>query len=136
MKEKIDRKLEAKSIKPTAMRQLILEYLMESRNAVSLADLEDKFDYADRSTLYRTLKTFEKHKLIHCIEDGTGSQKYAVCLDACEVDHEDFHVHFLCEKCHQTYCLYDVEVPAIKLPSGFTPEAINLIVKGVCHACR
>ena len=64
MKKEIDKKLEEKRIKPTAMRQLVLSVLTEQRVAISLPELEKKFDKADKTTLYRTLKTFEKNRLI------------------------------------------------------------------------
>ena len=136
MKDETDKKLELRKIRPTAMRELVLTVFMETQSALSLTDLEMKFDYADKSTLFRTLKTFEEKKLIHRIDDGTGSIKYALCKDNCEIDHEDFHVHFLCNTCKQTFCLNDISIPAIKLPHGFKLHEVNTIVKGVCSNCE
>ena len=79
MKENLENKLEDRKIKPTTMRLLVLRKLVESGAAISLSDLDAKFEQADKATLYRTLKTFEDKKLIHSIEDGTGSVKYALC---------------------------------------------------------
>jgi len=56
--DKIDEMLVNRNIKPTAMRELVLRVLLESKSAINLSDLEDEFDHADRITLYRTLKTF------------------------------------------------------------------------------
>ncbi|HEY9115082.1 MAG TPA: transcriptional repressor, partial [Bacteroidales bacterium] len=78
MNKNIDNKLYSKNIKPTAMRQLVLQVLTEQKTAISLPELERKFEKADKATLYRTLKTFEKHKLIHSIDDGSGTLKYAL----------------------------------------------------------
>lgn len=136
MKEKIDKKLENRNIKPTAMRELVLELLAEQKAAISLPELERKFEKADKATLYRTLKTFEENKLIHRIEDGSGSVKYALCHEACECAPEDLHIHFLCTKCHHTYCLNDVPIPAINLPIGFNLDTINMVVKGICSNCK
>lgn len=60
MGPELEVKLEEKSIKPTTMRLLVLKKLVDSNVAISLNDLESKFDRADKATLYRTLKTFEK----------------------------------------------------------------------------
>lgn len=122
-------------IKPTAMRELVLKILSEQTNAVSLKDIENIFDKADRVTLYRTLKTFEENKLIHSIEDGTGSVKYALCKETCQCIPEDLHVHFLCTKCQTTYCLKDISIPTITLPVNFKLETINMVVKGLCWKC-
>ncbi|MFA6270888.1 MAG: transcriptional repressor [Candidatus Paceibacterota bacterium] len=135
MNENINIKLNAKSIKPTAMRQLVLHVLAEQNSAVSLQDLEQKFEKADKVTLYRTLKTFEEKKLIHSIDDGTGSIKYALCRESCQCRPEDLHVHFYCTKCKQTYCLNDIPIPSVNLPVHFTLENINMVVKGICANC-
>ena len=127
--------LQNHKIKPTAMRELVLKILSEQTNAVSLKDIENIFDKADRVTLYRTLKTFEENKLIHSIEDGTGSVKYALCKETCQCMPEDLHVHFLCNKCQHTYCLNDISIPSIILPVNFKLETINMVVKGTCANC-
>ena len=80
MNDALDYKLAQRDIKPTAMRILVLQYLMEQDSAVSLQNIENAFVIADKSTLYRTLKTFEKNKLVHTIDDGTKQLKYALCL--------------------------------------------------------
>jgi Fe2+ or Zn2+ uptake regulation protein len=74
MKKEIDNKLNLKNIKPTAMRQLVLQVLTEQKTAISLPELEQKFEQADKATLYRTLKTFAgtTNSFIR-IDDGSGS---------------------------------------------------------------
>ncbi len=132
----IESRLISRRIKPTAMRELVLKILSEQKTAVSLAEIENKFDKADKTTLYRTLKTFEENKLIHSIDDGTGSVKYALCKETCQCNPSDLHVHFLCTKCKHTYCLNDIAIPTIILPTDFKLENINMVVKGVCANCK
>ncbi len=136
MKKEIDNKLNSKNIKPTAMRELVLQVLIEQKTAISLPQLEHKFEKVDKATLYRTLKTFEKNKLIHSIDDGSGTVKYALCQDTCECMPEELHVHFLCTKCNQTLCLNDFPIPSISLPNNFSLESVNMVVKGVCSNCK
>ncbi|RUT79652.1 Fur family transcriptional regulator [Ancylomarina longa] len=136
MNENIESKLKSKNIKPTAMRLLVLKVLSEQKSTISLPELEKKFEKADKATLYRTLKTFEENKLIHSIDDGSGSVKYALCQDDCKCYPEDLHVHFFCVKCKKTYCLNDIPVPVIDLPMNFSLESVNMVVKGVCPICR
>jgi Fur family ferric uptake transcriptional regulator len=136
MKKEIDNKLKSKNIKPTAMRQLVLQILVEQNTAISLPELEQKFEKADKTTLYRTLKTFQENKLIHSIEDGSGSLRYAFCEDSCTCEPEHLHAHFHCSKCNQTFCLNDIPVPTINLPNSFSLESVNMVVKGVCSNCK
>jgi Fur family ferric uptake transcriptional regulator len=134
--EESETKLKKRHIKPTAMRDLVLKVLTDQKSAISLSELEQKFEKADRVTLFRTLKTFEANRLIHSIDDGSGSVKYALCLDSCQCNPSDLHVHFKCEKCKKTYCLNDVPVPEVNLPVGFILNNINMVVKGVCSYCN
>lgn len=136
MKPNNENQLLNRRIRPTAMRELVLRVLTDQTTAISLSELEKKFDRADKVTLYRTLKTFEEKKLIHSIDDGTGSMKYALCKETCQCNPEDLHIHFLCSVCGKTYCLDDIAVPQVQLPVGFSLESLNLIVKGKCANCR
>ncbi len=125
------------NIRPTAMRLLIHQYISSQKYAVSLAVVEEHFEKSDRTTLYRTLKTFEEKGLVHQIDDGTGIPKYALCQhDHQSEKHSDLHLHFHCSKCGETVCLTEHQIPQINLPNGFIPEDINMLVKGTCDKCN
>ncbi len=136
MSEKPEQKLRKRNIKPTAMRELVLKVLTDQKTAISLPELEQKFEKADKATLYRTLKTFEKQKLIHSIDDGTGPVKYALCLEECSCSVNDLHVHFHCTKCNKTYCLHEIPIPSINLPKNFSLESVDMVVQGICANCK
>ncbi|RLD85040.1 MAG: transcriptional repressor [Bacteroidetes bacterium] len=136
MSEKPEQKLRKRNIKPTAMRELVLKVLTDQKTAISLPELEQKFEKADKATLYRTLKTFEKQKLIHSIDDGTGPVKYALCLEECSCSVNDLHVHFHCTKCNKTYCLHEIPVPSVNLPKNFSLESVDMVVQGICANCK
>lgn len=128
--------LEDKAIRVTAMRLLIYKFLAEKQVAVTLSDIEHAFDKVDRTTLYRTIKTFEEKGVVHQIDDGTGITKYALCETGCNCDIEtDLHLHFHCNICNETVCLTDHKIPQIKVPKGFISEDVNLVVKGICDKC-
>jgi len=128
--------LEDKAIRVTAMRLLIYKFLAEKQVAVTLSDIEHAFDKVDRTTLYRTIKTFEEKGVVHQIDDGTGITKYALCEIGCNCDIEtDLHLHFHCNICNETVCLTDHKIPQIKVPKGFISEDVNLVVKGICDKC-
>jgi len=136
MKPGIEQRLQAKGIKPTAMRNLVLDHLSTQQSAISLTELEKALAPVDRITVYRTLKTFEDHCLVHAIDDGTGASRYALCKEDCDDSpHHDLHVHFHCSKCNETYCLPKTLIPALALPEGFKKEEMSLLVKGFCQKC-
>ncbi len=128
-------KLEARGIKPTAMRILILRTMMQTRQAMSLIDIVDTLVTAEKSTVSRTLSLFLSHHLVHSIDDGSGALKYAVCGDSCSCDVDDLHVHFFCTRCQRTLCLRGLPVPVVHLPDGFSLDSVNYVMKGVCSEC-
>lgn len=136
MNESEENKLNNKGVRPTAMRILVLQYLTELGHMTSLIDLENHFDYADKSTLFRTLKTFEDKGVIHKVDDGTGIVKYGLCSETCSCLKEDQHFHFHCEKCKETYCLSSMSIPKLELPSQFILRQVNLVLKGICPNCN
>ena len=132
----IEQLLESKNIRVTAMRLLIYKFLAQRHIAVTLSDIENAFEKADRTTLYRTINTFEDKGIVHQIDDGTGITKYALCEQGCNCDIKtDLHLHFHCNNCNKTICLTDHKIPQIKIPEGFIAENVNLVVKGICDAC-
>ena len=126
-----------KQVKPTAMRLLVYKFLEMQLVTTSLTDIELAFDKVERTTIYRTLKTFEKNGLVHKIDDGSGIAKFALCEDQCNCDLEtDLHLHFHCTNCSETICLTEQKIPHINLPPGFKAIDANLVVKGICNKCN
>lgn len=123
-------------LRTTASRQEILQLFLRKPYALSHGDIEREISNdLDRVTVYRTLKTFLDKGLIHKVLDDEGSLKYALCNEACATGgHHHNHVHFKCTQCGQTNCL-DVEIPLVRLPKGYKPDEINLLIQGICQLC-
>ena len=126
---------EKAGIRVTAVRLLIWREIRKSFDgAFSLADLEDALPTVDKSTLFRTLTLLSEAHLLHDIDDGSSSHKFCVCHHD-DTLHCTGHVHLTCRVCHKTYCLTDIRIPQVELPTGFIPEEAEYIVKGVCPEC-
>lgn len=123
-------------LRSTPTRQEILHLFLKKDYALSHSDIESEIaEDIDRVTVYRTLKTFTDRGLIHKVLDDGGTLKYALCSEACTATaHRHEHVHFKCIQCGQTLCL-DVEIPMVRLPEGYTPKEVNLLVQGTCQNC-
>ena len=114
----------------------MLQYFMDTNNALSQVDLEERFKQYDRVTLYRTLQSFLDAGLLHRIPNMSGIATYGLCQDSCTSErHFDNHIHFKCNTCGQIECLDDKQVPHVSVPEGYTKISVNLIVDGVCAAC-
>lgn len=122
----------------TDNRLKILELFHTNDKALSHADIEDlSGKNFDRVTVYRTLQTFVEKGIIHTIPTADNSIVYALCKETCsEGHHHDDHVHFICEACGATYCLEQINVPAINVPKGFSAHQVNVLVNGICKNCK
>lgn len=125
--------LDSHGIRPTAVRILVWDCVSAQSETFSLADMEHLMPHMDRSSIFRALRLFAEHHLLHTIDDGTGQQKYCVCR--CKHSSHINHVHFTCLKCGKTYCLEDYTIPIVPLPEGFVMEDAEYIIKGVCERC-
>lgn len=127
--------LESVNINPTPNRLLVLEALLNAQHPISITDIDTLLDTVDQSTIFRSITLFEEKKLVFCIDDGTKSPKYELVMSKIDPSFPEHHVHFYCEGCNATYCIPSIEISNLKLPSGYTAESMNFVVKGKCSKC-
>ena len=138
--------LKKAGVRPSPVRILLLKCLLEAVRPLSIQELEQRMETVDRSSISRTLSIFASHHLVHSIEDGSGACKFEICHapechsgdcihDSKQNDYGDLHPHFYCERCHTTYCLDTLTMPALPLPEGFRPYTANYVIKGLCYRC-
>jgi Fur family ferric uptake transcriptional regulator len=137
MEKEILEKLEQSDLRKTAIRKEVLQLFLKNKGrALSSKEIEEALGQADRITLYRTLKTFEQSGVIHQAVDGTGTAKYALCLDDCSThEHHDEHAHFHCLRCGKTICLEGNIEPKVKVPEGYRVHHAHLVLEGECAEC-
>jgi Fur family transcriptional regulator, ferric uptake regulator len=135
---RINELLKRNGLSVTGRRSKILQLFLEQPGALAHADIEKKTgEKFDRVTVYRTLQTFVDKGIIHAIPTADNSILYALCKDECsEGHHHDHHIHFVCNNCHNTYCLDDVVTPDIKLPKGYQATHIEMVAEGICKNCK
>jgi Fur family ferric uptake transcriptional regulator len=138
MEKEIHEILRKNQLSITGSRKKILELFLAHSGALAHGDIErrtgEKFD---RVTVYRTLNSFLEKGIIHTIPTADNSIMYALCKDNCsEGHHHDHHIHFLCNDCGTTTCLDNVNIPEVKLPTGFQQKQVEVLVSGVCKDCK
>lgn len=136
--QSIDNILKKSGLSITETRKKILEAFQGNATALAHHDIEksagEKFD---RVTVYRTLQTFVEKGILHTIPTADNAVLYALCKDDCTTGHHhDNHVHFICDNCNKTFCLDSVVTPEVKLPTGFQPQVIDVVVTGICDQCK
>lgn len=130
-----EEELQEHGIRPTAVRILVWRTIEKMHGAFRLYDIEEAIPSLDRSSIFRALRLFTEHHMLHEIDDGSGFCKYCVCH--CE-DHEHHlqHAHFTCTVCNKTFCLEDQIIPLITLPEGFIFNEAEYVIKGICPKCN
>lgn len=134
MAEKI---LKNKKLRITPFRKEVLEVFINTPNAVSIDNIEDKLDRFDRITLYRTIKSFIEKGIIHEIVMPGDIKKMALCPHTCtsnEHIHTTQHIHFKCNECENIFCVDLIEFPKITIPN-FKIDAIEIQGNGICENC-
>lgn len=135
---RVIRMFEARKMRVTAARVVMLGLFLREGVALSQPEIERTLqDSCDRVTIYRNLSAFLEHGILHKVLDDQGAMKYALCPPACDPSHAHHHnhVHFKCDRCGNTQCINEVEVPPIRLPEGFSPKEINILIQGICAVC-
>jgi Fur family transcriptional regulator, ferric uptake regulator len=129
--------LKKHNLRNTDSRVDILSLFLNNSKALSHSDLENSLpSNFDRVTIYRTLKSFVENGILHKVPDDSGNPRYALCNTCTDHNHNHDHVHFKCEKCGNTTCIVNLNIPDFNLPKGYTTSEINILVQGICKNCN
>ncbi len=133
----IEELLESHTLKKTSARIEMLKIFMTHNYALSAKEVISYMNIThDRVTIYRTLSSFEEHGILHKASEDSHGIRYALCSHECpEETHTDEHVHIICNKCSQTYCLNDVKIPKIQVLEKFLVQKISYTISGICNSC-
>ncbi|WP_294535537.1 transcriptional repressor [uncultured Bacteroides sp.] len=130
----IEHVLKDASIRPTSIRIMVLKEIISYDTPFTLAEMEDRLDTLDKSTLFRTLTLFLHHHILHEIDNGSGSKLYCRCV--CSSSRHASHLHFTCISCHKTFCIKNIDCSQIPRPENFEIMEINCVMKGLCPDCK
>jgi Fur family peroxide stress response transcriptional regulator len=124
--------LEAKGIKPSLQRLLLLHYMHNAHDHPTVerihADLVKQGHSLSKATVYNTLTLFVQNGLLRLVGLDHSEARYDILT--CD------HAHFVCERCG---AIYDVPVDFDQLNLQF-PEAEqvrqrDIFYRGVCKRC-
>lgn len=118
----------------------MIESLSKAHRPMSVQDmLEVLPEGTDVVTLYRTLNTLVKKRLVRRIRGEDRSWLFESALQG--VAEEHVHAHFVCDECGRVECLPDVAAPALpprsaKLIKGYEVTKQDLTLHGLCPRCH
>lgn len=132
--------LHAAGLRRTPVRSAVLEVLAKASRPIGVPDMLGKLPRGtDVVTVYRTLNTFTRKKLVHRIQAEDRSWRYALGASTIKMDHR--HPHFVCEKCQNVECLSGAEIPktlprAMGVKSAYSISYSEVVLHGVCPRCQ
>ncbi len=131
--------LQRAALRRTPVRLGVLDLLASSRTPLDvpgiLAALPSR---TDAVTVYRTLNTFFRKKLIHRIRGEDRGWRYAIGTRGEQIEHQ--HPHFVCNTCGKVECLTDADIPATLVKMlGVGPKYrvsySEVVLHGLCPRC-
>lgn len=124
--------LKDNTIKITPQRLEILRYLDEHHTHPTAdniySSLKTKSPSLSKTTVYNSLETLKKHKIIQSITISGSESRYDI--------YKGLHHHFLCESCGT---IIDIEIacPNINkiVRGGHHVDEVHGYFKGICKTC-
>ncbi len=87
--------------------------------------------------VYRRLRVFEEKGIAHRIVAHSETVRYAAAYPAAPVPAlANDHVYFKCINCRHIYCLNQVPVPTVVLPTAFQVLRGDHLLSGICGQCQ
>jgi Fur family ferric uptake transcriptional regulator len=135
-----DKLLTKAGLRRTPVRMGVLTLLAAAKSPLDVPQILAKLpDHTDAVTVYRTLNTFTRKKLVHRVRGEDRSWRYALgSTDAPQSEHR--HPHFVCEHCGKVECLKDADIPAsftraLGVPPRYQVSYPEVVLHGVCPRC-
>ncbi len=120
----------------TKQKEVILNTLKQMHNHPTILELYEQVRKSDatigQATVYRNVSKLVEEGIVMKIPTNDGVDHYdGDCTD---------HYHFICQKCHRLYDLYDDSFLRVlrKLEKGhnFKVNRVHLLLEGVCQECE
>ena len=132
--------LRSAGLRRTPVRSAVLELLAAAPRPLGVPDMLGRLPRGtDVVTVYRTLNTFTRKKLVHRIQAEDRSWRYALGTSTIKMDHR--HPHFVCEKCQNVECLAGAEIPkglpkSMGVKNDYSISYSEVVLHGVCPRCQ
>jgi Fur family peroxide stress response transcriptional regulator len=132
METPFDRALRGRGIPLTHQRRAIYERLKKAKDHPSAeqlyAALKPKYPSLSLATVYKTLQTLAKLKLIQVVETPHSQARY----DAITAQHH----HFNCDQCGKIEDIFDSRLNDLPTPKGVGAVTTHSVhFRGLCASC-
>ncbi len=141
MKQAVDpeKLLQKSGLRRTPVRVGVLDLLAAAKQPMDVPGILAKLpDRTDAVTVYRTLNTFTRKKLVHRVRGEDRGWRYAMGNVSQTAEHR--HPHFVCEECGKVECLADADIPAsfvrtLGVAAKYQVRYPEVVLHGLCPKC-
>lgn len=122
-------------LKKTAGRIALIKLLLQAQNPLTRQEISAKLTGVNfnRVSIYRSLDAFLKAGIIHKVEAGDRSRRFAIC--SCGSS-SHCHPHFICRSCGKVECLNGLKnIQHYPLKPGYIFEEQEIYIRGLCARC-
>jgi Fur family transcriptional regulator, ferric uptake regulator len=135
--------LRRSGLRRTPVRVGVMEVLTRGRRPMSVPQILGKLrGAADTVTVYRTLNTFARKRLVHRVRGEDRSWLYALSDAAVDSPRpEHLHPHFVCDGCGKVECLGGARIPpslvaSLGVSPGYDVSYPEVVLHGTCPKCH
>jgi Fur family ferric uptake transcriptional regulator len=135
-----DQLLQSIGLRRTPVRMGVLSILTKAKHPMDVPSILEKLGARTEAvTVYRTLNTFTRKKVIHRVRGDERSWRYAMGEPQDTKAHR--HPHFVCDQCGKVDCLSDAVIPAnmvrlLGVSSDYWVSYPEVVLHGLCPNCR
>ncbi|ACB85501.1 Fur family transcriptional regulator [Natranaerobius thermophilus] len=129
--------LDEAELKKTPGRIAILTLLLKEQRPLSQQEISQSLEHPlNEVSIYRALRAFEKAAIVHKVEGGDKTWRFAITEQDKSQCKDHYHPHFICTSCGKVECFTEIEIPKIKPPnSQYTITNREMVLKGSCDEC-
>jgi Fur family ferric uptake transcriptional regulator len=144
--------LRGAGLRRTPVRIGVLDVLAAAARPIGVAEVLERLpDHTDEVTVYRTLNTFTRERLVHRVRGGDDrTWRYALTANdgrpaarrakaAKAAAHA--HAHFVCDECGRVECLEAARIPrglveSLHVGPKYAVSYPEVLLHGVCPKCK
>lgn len=135
----IDSILRGSGLRRTPVRVEVLDLLKAAARPLSVPQMLAKLKGVDTVTVYRTLNTFIRKKLVHRVRGEDRSWLYAAGDTHDQPKH--MHPHFVCDECGKVDCLEEAAIPnsfvnSLRVAAKYEVAYPEVVLHGRCPKCH
>jgi Fur family ferric uptake transcriptional regulator len=137
--------LRAAGLRRTPVRAGVLDVLANARGPMAVPQIIEQLpEHTDAVTVYRTLNTFTRKRLVHRVHGEDRTWRYALSTGNANgpaQPNAHQHPHFVCDECGTVECLEDSAIPKTLVPSlhvgaRYAVRYPEVVLHGLCPKCH